>query len=205
MYFMDRMSDLISAKEFAKLVVNEDSNNDLKTFNGFATVKDFAEDGFVYVQLDGHLDVSGKERPIVSSYKPRIGDRVVIYRDVVLGKLGKTEIHSTKSTEDKRVKDKNIHENVWLEWMTVPYKGRAVTVHFNKKYRTKPSVSVQPYSSSNYDVELDFLEGVDDEGIKYYQSVMIKLDGVDNTDIGIQIVGRIDVTDREDETKEEEG
>lgn len=81
------MSELITARDFVKLLVEEEKDDDFKRYTGYATVLGRTDGGKVIVKLDGDLQTSGKARSRLESYRPRKGDRVLVFDDVVLGKI----------------------------------------------------------------------------------------------------------------------
>lgn len=80
---------MIDATEFVELIFGDDNTNECKkTFTGLATVS--AVDGNkVEIVVDGERDASGKLRNYLSSYNPKRDDRVIVFRDIVLGSIKK--------------------------------------------------------------------------------------------------------------------
>jgi len=77
---------MIDAGEFVELIFGEGTEECKKTFTGLATVV-LVIDNKVKVRMDGERNPSEKLRSMLDSYEPKEGDRVLLFRDVVLGKI----------------------------------------------------------------------------------------------------------------------
>jgi len=77
---------LLKADEFVELIFGDGNEECKKTFTGLATVEQY-EDVYVYLLIDGERQVSNKGRRHLDSYNPSRGDRVLVFRDIVVGKI----------------------------------------------------------------------------------------------------------------------
>lgn len=76
---------MINANQFVQMFGNEAPEKIVQ----FAKVADdyVAESGRPRVTFDGETVVSGKAYPYLSTYTPTAGDRVMIVRGVIIGKI----------------------------------------------------------------------------------------------------------------------
>jgi len=77
---------MVDASEFVELFLGDNDEECKKTFTGLATVVLIVENK-VKIRVDGERNPSEKLRRMLSSYNPKENDRVLVFRDVVLGKI----------------------------------------------------------------------------------------------------------------------
>ena len=77
---------MINAEEFVSLFIDDSTEECRKTYTGLATVTEFT-DNKVIIRIDGEREVSGKLRSYLASYSPKQNDRVLVFRDIVIGKI----------------------------------------------------------------------------------------------------------------------
>jgi len=77
---------MIDAEEFVSLMFQDTNEECKKTYTGLATVREYSGNKVV-IQIDGERDSSGKLRSYLSSYSPKTNDRVLVFRDIILGSI----------------------------------------------------------------------------------------------------------------------